>query len=104
MAVRGENPSTPAADRIGGLRRFIPEPCTWMRRPIGFVFIGRHQPTASLPVAQLEGYVSPQTCRGLWVESIRGDAVLAAVVRRMAKLALAARIPTHSVWRTRCGD
>src|SRR5258707_11820783 len=86
-------PWTPAANRIGGLRRFIPERCTCNGSPRGFLFIGRHQPTASLPVAQHEGYVSPQTCRDLWVNRISRDAVF---VRRMAKLAFAAWIPTHS--------
>jgi hypothetical protein len=62
--------------RIGGLRRFIPERCTCNASPIGFLFIGRHQPTVSLPVAQLDRYVSPQTCHDLLVDSIGRDAVL----------------------------
>src|ERR1700692_397346 len=76
MSARGENPWTPAADRIGGLRRFIAERCTCDPSPIGFSVIGRHHSTASLAVAQLERYVSPQTCRGLWGDSIGRDAVL----------------------------
>jgi hypothetical protein len=67
------------------------------------MFIGRHEPTASVPVAQLEGCVALEMCRGVRVEAIGGDALFGAVVRRMAKVVLAFGFRPGRCWRTRCG-
>jgi hypothetical protein len=56
---------------------------------IGFMFIGRHQPTASLPVCATRGMRRTKRYRGVQVEAINGDLMFGAVVRRMAKVALA---------------
>jgi hypothetical protein len=76
MSARGENPWTPKPIELVAFADYGGAVHMRSVAPMGFLFIGRRQSTASLPVAQLESYVSPPTCRCLSVDSIGHDAVL----------------------------